>query len=131
METKDAIKLAADICKESVEITKDVQEQQNVVREDIQYVLDIILRANADELKNCNSYITNKYPDLTQFTPINCSLCVVPSSVVAAMSVTQLQNSLLVAIGALNNMISSYKLLRIVGGGAKIAAKHAIEGNLK
>lgn len=131
METKDAIKLAADICKESVEITKDVQEQQNVVREDIQYVLDVILRANADELKNCNSYITNKYPDLTQFTPINCFLCVVPSSVVAAMSVTQLQNSLLVAIGALNNMISSYKLLRIVGGGAKIAAKHAIEGNLK
>lgn len=50
METKDAIKLAADICKESVEITKDVQEQQNVVREDIQYVLDVILRANADEL---------------------------------------------------------------------------------
>lgn len=131
METKDAIKLAADICKESVEITKDVQEQQNVVREDIQYVLDVILRANADELKNCNSYITNKYPDLTLFTPINCSLCVVPSSVVAAMSVTQLQNSLLVAIGALNNMISSYKLLRIVSGGAKIAAKHAIEGNLK
>ena len=56
---------------------------------------------------------------------------IVPSSVVAAMSVTQLQNSLLVAIGALNNMISSYKLLRIVSGGAKIAAKHAIEGNLK
>jgi hypothetical protein len=47
------------------------------------------------------------------------------------MSITQLQNSLLVAAGALNNMLASYKFLRTVGGGAKIAAKQAIEGALK
>lgn len=66
-----------------------------------------------------------------QFTPHNCFLTVVPSNVVEVMSITQLQNSLLVAAGALNNMLASYKLLRIIGGGAKIAAKQAVEGALK
>ena len=131
MNNRDGIKLFADACKESVEISKDIKEQQDIVREDVQNILSVILRANVEELKACNSYITNKYPDIIQFTPYNCSLCIVPSSVVAAMSVTQLQNSLLVAIGALNNMISIYKLLRIVGGGAKIAIQQAVEGALK
>ena len=131
MEAKDAIKLAAEVCKESVEISKDIKEQQDIVRQDLQHIFDAVLRANAEELKACNSYITNKYPDLTQFTPANCFLSVVPSNVVEAMSVVQLQSSLLVAAGALNNMLASYKLLRIIGGGVKIAAEQAIEGNLK
>ena len=131
METKRVIKLAADICKESVEISKDVKEQQNIVRKDIQYMYDVILRANISELRNCNTYIANKYPDITLYTPFNYSLHVVPCAVVDAMSITQLQHSLLVAMGALNNMLSSYKLLRIIGGGAKIAVKQAIERALK
>lgn len=131
METKKVIKLATDICKESVEISKDVKEQQNIVRKDIQYMYDVISRANINEMRNCNTYIANKYPDITQYTPFNYSLRVVPNVVIDAMSITQLQHSLLVAMGALNNMLSSYKLLRIIGGGAKIAVKQAIEGALK
>ena len=97
----------------------------------MQHIFNAVLRANAEELKTCNSYITNKYPDLVQFTPYNCFLTVVPSNIVEGMSITQLQNSLLVAAGALNNMLASYKFLRIIGSGAKIAAKQAIEGALK
>ena len=131
MDNQDGIKLFADACKESFEVAKDVKEQQDIVREDLQHIFNVVLRANAEELKACNSYITNKYPDLTRFTPTNCFLTVVPSDVVEAMSVLQLQNSLLVAAGALNNMLANYKLLRIVCGGAKIAVKQAIEGALK
>jgi len=131
MDNRDGIKLFADACKESFEVAKDVKEQQDIVREDLQHIFNAVLRANVEELKVCNSYITNKYPDLTQFTPHNCLLTVVPSNVIEGMSVIQLQNSLLVAAGALNNMLASYKLLRIIGGGAKIAAKQAVEGALK
>lgn len=131
MDNQDRIKLFADICKESFEVAKDVKEQHDIIREDLQHMLNAVLRANVEELKTYNSYVINKYPDLVQFTPHNCFLTVVPSSVVEVMSVTQLQNSLLVAAGALNNMLASYKLLRIVGGGVKIAAKQAIEGALK
>lgn len=131
METKDAVKLAVDILKESAQITKEVQEQQNIVRDDIQYILRVILEANAEDLKTCNTYIAARYPDITQYTPFNCSLCMVSSSAIDAMSITQLQDSLLVVIGALNNMLSSYKLHRIIDSGAKIAVKHAVEGTLK
>lgn len=131
MDNQDRIKLFADACKESFEVAKDVKEQQDIVREDLQHIFNTVLRANAEELKTCNSYITNKYPDLVQFTPHNCFLTVVPSNIVEGMSITQLQNSLLVAAGALNNMLASYKFLRIIGCGAKIAAKQAVEGMLK
>lgn len=131
MDSRDGIKLFAEACKETFEIAKDIKEQQDIVRDDLQHIFNVVLRANAEELKVCNSYITNKYPDLTQFTPTNCFLTIVPSDVVEAMSVLQLQNSLLVAAGALNNMLANYKLLRIVGSGAKIAVKQAIEGTLK
>ena len=131
MDNQDRIKLFADACKESFEVAKDVKKQQDIVREDLQRIFNVVLRANAEELKTCNSYITNKYPDLTQFTPHNCFLTVVPSNVVEDMSITQLQNTLLVAAGALNNMLASYKFLRIIEGGAKIVVKQAIEGTLK
>ena len=131
MDNQDRIKLFADACKESFEVTKDVKKQQDIVREDLQRIFNAVLRANAEELKTCNSYITNKYPDLVQFTPHNCFLTVVPSNVVEDMSITQLQNTLLVAAGALNSMLASYKFLRIIEGGAKIVVKQAIEGTLK
>lgn len=131
MDNQDRIKLFADACKESFEVAKDVKKQQDIVREDLQRIFNAVLRANAEELKTCNSYITNKYPDLVQFTPHNCFLTVVPSKVVEDMSITQLQNTLLVAAGALNNMLANYKFLRIIEGGAKIVVKQAIEGTLK
>lgn len=131
MDNQDRIKLFADACKESFEVAKDVKKQQDIVREDLQRIFNVVLRANAEELKTCNSYITNKYPDLVQFAPHNCFLTVVPSKVVEDMSITQLQNTLLVAAGALNNMLASYKFLRIIEGGAKIVVKQAIEGTLK
>lgn len=131
MDNQDRIKLFADVCKESFEVAKDVRKQQDIVREDLQRIFNAVLRANAEELKTCNCYITNKYPDLVQFTPHNCFLTVVPSNVVEDMSITQLQNTLLVAAGALNNMLASYKFLKIIEGGAKIVVKQAIEGTLK
>ena len=131
MDNQDRIKLFADACKESFEVAKDVRKQQDIVREDLQRIFNAVLRANAEELKTCNCYITNKYPDLVQFTPHNCFLTVVPSNVVEDMSITQLQNTLLVAAGALNNMLASYKFLKIIEGGAKIVVKQAIEGTLK
>ena len=63
MDNQDRIKLFTDACKESFEVAKDVKEQQDIVREDLQHIFNTVLRANAEELKTCNSYITNKYPD--------------------------------------------------------------------
>ena len=127
----DEKKLVLDICNEYAIISKDVKEQQKQVREDIQIILNAILHANKEDLKSCNSYVTNKYPDIVQFTPNNCCLSIVSYNVIEEMSVLQLQITLLVVIGALNNMLSNYKLSRVLEGGTKILIKQAIEGSLK
>lgn len=129
MDDKKGIKLVVDACKESIAISKDIQEQNNIIRKDMQYILEVIVRGDAEEMRYCNAYITNRYPDITQFAPCNCFLSVVSYNVVESMSLDQLQSSLLVAVGALNNMLECYKFVRIVIGGVKFVADQAVEGN--
>ena len=61
MDDKKGIKLLVDACKESIAISKDIQEQNNIIRKDVQYILEVVVRGDAEEMRYCNAYYHANY----------------------------------------------------------------------